>query len=142
MPIFVIVAVLAAHWVSDFVMQTDFQSKNKSKRWSVLFDHVMTYLVCMLGLTIAGYGACVVLSWAHVLPPLLRYPSEGFTHPLFGWIGVNALAHFAVDAVTSRWTSRLWSQGRVHAFFVVIGLDQFIHTALLLATFPLSVLPS
>lgn len=50
---------------------------------------------------------------------------------------VNGLAHFIIDAATSRATSRLWKNGDRHNFFVVIGLDQLIHTVILISTIPL-----
>jgi hypothetical protein len=59
----------------------------------------------------------------------------------FGWMFaiVNALAHFCTDYVTSRVTSRLWSAGNSHYFFVVIGLDQAIHITTLFVTYSLMV---
>ena len=58
---------------------------------------------------------------------------------LFGWryAAVNGLSHFAIDYVSSRASSRMWKAGRVHDFFVVIGFDQFLHMAILIATIPL-----
>lgn len=55
----------------------------------------------------------------------------------FGWkfAVINGVAHLAVDAVTSRWTSYLWKKGARHNFFVVIGLDQAIHVTVLVITF-------
>lgn len=49
----------------------------------------------------------------------------------------NGLAHFAVDWVTSRWTSHLWAKGDRHNFFVVIGFDQLLHVSILVLTIPL-----
>jgi hypothetical protein len=73
-----------------------------------------------LGLHIMVYTApFLVLGWKYAL--------------------VNGASHFAIDWCTSRMTSRLWKAGRVHDFFVVIGFDQFLHVAILIATMPLIV---
>ena len=50
---------------------------------------------------------------------------------------VNGASHFAIDYFSSRASSRMWKAGRVHDFFVVIGFDQFLHVAILVATLPL-----
>ena len=48
---------------------------------------------------------------------------------------VNTVLHFIVDWVSSRATSKLWAAGKVHWFFVVIGLDQAIHMTCLFLTY-------
>lgn len=55
---------------------------------------------------------------------------------LLGWeyALVNGIAHFFVDWVTSRINSRLWKAKKVHYFFVGVGVDQAIHTTILLLT--------
>lgn len=61
-----------------------------------------------------------------------------YSLPLYfiGWkfALTNAGLHLCVDFVTSKITSRLWSAGKTHWFFVVIGLDQFIHASCLILT--------
>lgn len=59
---------------------------------------------------------------------------------ILGWkyALLNGAAHLVVDFVTSRITSYLWKQNRVHDFFVIIGLDQAIHLSVLIALLPLA----
>ena len=37
------------------------------------------------------------------------------------------ITHWITDFVTSKITSKLWKDGKVHKFFVIIGLDQWLH---------------
>lgn len=37
------------------------------------------------------------------------------------------VTHAVIDGITSRITSYLWKNEKVHWFFVCIGLDQFLH---------------
>jgi hypothetical protein len=47
----------------------------------------------------------------------------------------NGVLHFVTDYFTSRQTSRLYSEGKIHEFFVVVGFDQAIHLTCLAVTF-------
>lgn len=47
---------------------------------------------------------------------------------------VNGILHFITDYISSRISSKMWSKGEVHWFFVVIGADQAIHISTLLLT--------
>jgi hypothetical protein len=47
---------------------------------------------------------------------------------------VNGLAHFIIDFFTSRFTSYFWKEKDVHKFFITIGLDQLLHTSILIAS--------
>jgi hypothetical protein len=109
------VALLALHWIADFVLQSHWMSVNKSKRMDALAIHVAIYT----GVLLVGSG--VIFGARHILPLLL-------------FVGVNGSLHFGTDFVTSRVTSLLWRQQREHDFFVMVGLDQLIHQVTLAAT--------
>ena len=109
--------ILWAHWVADFVLQNDSMAKGKSHSNGWLSKHIAAYSSALLLAVFLGTHAT-------------------FPHAL-AYTAVNGAAHFATDYVTSRMTSKLWKQQRVHDFFVVIGLDQAIHLTTLVATLPL-----
>lgn len=120
--VWAIVIVLWCHWVADFVWQPHWMGMRKSKEWWVLTQHAARISAGMMlcAASILGFKHGFAL-WDH-LPNIV----------LFGV--VNGAAHFAIDAVTSRITSKLWSKQKVHDFFVVIGFDQFLHGAFAFVT--------
>jgi hypothetical protein len=110
-----LLALLAVHWVGDFVLQSHWMSVNKSRRIDALAMHVATYTGTLL------LGSALILGVRPMTPFLL-------------YVGANGFLHFVTDFVTSRITSRLWQQKREHDFFVVVGFDQLIHQVTLAAT--------
>lgn len=113
-----LIFILFAHWISDFVFQSDKMAINKSKSFYWLTFHVLAY----------GSGMLFFM-----LMTMTIFSSSS----ILLYILINSIAHFCTDAVTSRITSYLYSKGDRHNFFVVIGLDQLIHTATLLWTIPI-----
>lgn len=107
-----IMTIIALHWFADFVLQTDWQAKNKSKNNAALIAHVSSYTIVLL-----VYG-------------LIFLPVE-FAYP---WAFINGGLHFGVDYVTSRINTYLWNKGQVHNFFVMVGFDQLIHYVCLFGT--------
>ena len=107
-PELVLIWILFSHWVADFVCQSDWMAQNKSKSNEVLLVHIGVYGTVMSVMTL---------------------------NPAFGTL--NALIHMVVDYFTSRTSSKLYKDGKIHWFFVVIGFDQFIHTATLIYTWRL-----
>lgn len=105
------VALLAAHWLGDFVLQSHSMGINKSKRNDVLALHVIIYMA------VITFSAWLIGLHAPTL-----------------FAAANGMLHFATDYVTSRMTSRLWAAGRPHDFFVVIGFDQLLHQVSLAVT--------
>lgn len=143
-----IYVLLVAHFVADFMAQSDWMALNKSKRWDALALHVAAYSWLLF--------ACVALAGEQSRPWLWTC--------LF-YAAVNGAAHFVQDAITSRVTSRLWFlnitptdvtgniwfgggnggarvvplshvgyTGTRHWFFVAIGFDQLLHYVTLFVT--------
>lgn len=119
MKLSLIISILAAHWIADFVMQTDRMAKGKSSSNLVLLEHIYFYTSCL--------GLILLIS------SVLWMKAESIL-PLCAFVSMNSVAHFTTDYFTSRWTSRLWKEQRVHAFFVVIGFDQLLHYVVLFGT--------
>lgn len=111
--IYLVLWVLFAHWVGDFVCQTHWQASNKSKNWNALARHVTAYTV------VAG-GLCSILIQSR--------------DRMAAFLAITFVAHFLTDAITSRITSRLYAKQDFHNFFVVIGFDQLLHYAQLFLT--------
>jgi hypothetical protein len=142
MDIRLVLWVIFAHWIADFVCQSNWMATNKSKDWSALTLHILAYSFLM---TLAAI-------W--VLPVS---QSKLDARPTI-FLGVTFVAHFITDAITSRITSWLfmmqfeqkWLYARdgtvadrgvlmkrgftLHWFFVVIGFDQVLHYAQLFLT--------
>lgn len=110
-------ALLAVHWIADFVLQTHWQATNKSKNNRALAQHVCVYTSAL-----AAY-----VSFA--------FASAGMGILIF--VAVNGVLHFATDWCTSRMSSRLYAKQDWHNFFVVIGFDQLIHQTTLAVTMAL-----
>jgi hypothetical protein len=91
-------SLLVAHFVGDFLLQSDWMALNKSKDNLALTVHAAVYSACFLWVSPVTLFAAVVLG-----------------------------QHWLTDYVTSRITSRLWQANQRHWFFVVIGADQLIH---------------
>ena len=43
-----IFSIIIIHWIADFVLQTDKQSKEKSTKFTSLLEHTLTYGLVML----------------------------------------------------------------------------------------------
>ncbi len=115
------ITILSIHWFCDFVTQTRWQAENKSKNNEALGAHVLTYMFYF---------------W--VLLYILHFFRNSFTNDGVAlYVVVNGVLHWITDYITSRCTSYFYAKKDIHTFFVVIGIDQLIHTTTLLATVPL-----
>jgi len=105
-PFWQLVALLATHWVGDFVLQTNFQASNKNKRLDALSLHVATYTATLFVAAVILFGLMSAITF----------------------VVVNAALHFVTDYI------KLWAKQDWHRFFATIGFDQLIHQATLAFT--------
>ena len=109
---------LFIHWIADFVLQTDAQAKGKSTSNKMLLKHTITYGLCIL---VASY---YLQAW-NMFGAQMWYASLLFTL-------IQFVSHTIIDYFTSRVNKKLWENGDRHTFFIMIGLDQLMHTLILL----------
>lgn len=113
-----IIIIFLIHFISDFIFQTHEMSLKKSKSIFWLSYHVIVYSFITTILWYIFFGGMI----------------KDYSFILYIFI-ITFITHWITDYFTSKWTSKLWEQQRVHDFFVVIGLDQLIHTITLLKTY-------
>ena len=115
---------LIIHFLGDFALQTDDQSKMKSNGWSIfntqLFYHVGTY-------SIIWFLGCLSI-----------HTMIGFTlRDCVYFSIITFFAHYITDWSTSRIGKPFWKKGDYHNGFVVVGMDQILHYLQLYYTFKL-----
>lgn len=103
--IYIIIGVLLCHWVSDFVLQSDWQAKNKSTSLTALLAHTVTYTMAWIFPAFFLFGAVNALIF----------------------LGVTFVCHTITDYFTSKLNTKLWNEKKVHWFFVSVGFDQVLH---------------
>lgn len=100
---FYLLWLLTCHFFADFFLQSDNVALNKSKDNYILAVHCFVY------------GFIMMLASLNVLFGLLL----GFSH-------------FGIDYYTSKWSAKCWNNEERYKFFVVIGLDQLLHTSIII----------
>lgn len=116
--LWVVLALLALHFIADFVLQTNAMATNKWKDPDALLTHVFVYTLCFFLFT----GVVSIITGEALI----------WLYPFL--VGI---LHYFTDKYTSRWTHRLWEEKKVHNFFVVIGFDQLLHFIQILLLFKL-----
>lgn len=117
----IIIYILFAHWVSDFLFQSRWMGENKSTYVTALLSHIGVYTLSMFTLMVVY---CIG-----------NLPTDvpAFTDVLI-WSAVNGCAHLFTDAITSNVTKWAYTNKQMHLFWSTIGADQFIHAWTLIAT--------
>lgn len=124
-----ILAVILVHWFADFVLQTHEEATNKSTSLKWLVSHTSKYsIVWSYAMIIYTFPMWL---WNEGNPNTIPY----FLTFMIGLPLITFILHTLTDYYTSKLTSRLWKEGRVHDFFVAVGFDQVLHYIQLFGTF-------
>jgi hypothetical protein len=127
-----IFTILIIHWIADFVLQTDEQAKNKSKKISHLLAHTITYSIVWWWFLIIYQSVKIYLDKGCIEPD-----TDGLfimrNSILFSVI--TFITHTVTDYFTSRLNSKLWTEDKTHYFFVSVGFDQILHYVQLFLTY-------
>lgn len=99
------------HWVADFVLQSRRVAEEKSKHPDALFEHVGIYSLTLF----AG------LVWIDLLLALQLSMTNGVCH----WI---------IDYISSKMTTHFYTYKKMHEFWITVGFDQFLHSAILITS--------
>lgn len=123
----VIIILLIAHWLGDFVMQKEEWARGKHNSFTDLISHTLHYALTMY----------VILLVFH----LFKYGNEiQFISLLYFWF-ITLVTHTIVDFFTSKITHKYSSKmewyfsKKTLGFFPTIGLDQTIHYIILFYTY-------
>lgn len=108
-----IVAVLVAHLLGDWVIQTDWAAANKTKKWSAMFEHLLTYHVALM-LALALSTTPAPIAWMTVG---ISFVTHGFLDRR--WPVVWLLEHTG----SANFSRQMWG---------VLCADQALHISILL----------
>lgn len=118
--LYIVIGIFIFHWFADFVMQDERWALNKSKSIVSLLKHTSTYSILWI---IPG----LVIGWN--------------IEDIFRFVSVTFILHTLTDFITSKQTSKLYTQGKFGSsipnlgFFTVIGFDQVLHYTQLFLTY-------
>ena len=145
----IVLGIIFWHWITDFVMQTEWQATNKSKSLYALLCHTMTYSalwfpLCSFGLFSEGSnGHIMILSISFVLitfifRTLTDYLTSRLNTKLVTKIRKEQIDSFQKDIVDFSPLENFYKsigKGKWHNFFVSVGFDQVLHYVQLFVTY-------
>jgi len=120
--ILLVIMIACIHWEADFSLQTHEMATNKSKSNYWLTMHVLVYT------------SATLLFWRFFIFDVDTV--YHFTDYLYFSIFIF-VTHWITDYITSRFTGKLYKEGKYHEFFCVIGVDQVLHLTQLLIAYHL-----
>jgi hypothetical protein len=111
-----LVYIFFAHYISDFILQTEWMATTKSKSLKPLAAHITVYTGSLI-----AFGSLFTL----VSVPFSTVVS---------FCLLNGILHMATDFCTSKVSSWAFENKRISLFWAVIGFDQFVHIATFILT--------
>lgn len=106
--------ILVVHFLADFVLQTDWQVKNKNNNFKALISHTLTYSLVWFAMSF------VILE-------------NTISSVIFAII--TFVTHTITDNITSKYVKYFFDKKDTHNGFKIIGFDQILHYLQLYLTF-------
>ncbi len=119
------VFILIAHFIADFVFQSDNMAIKKSYNIQALLLHIFVYTTTFF-IMFSLYG--VILN----IFTIFTVSIEHWIQIGIGISIVNGILHYITDYCTSRIGKHYWEKEQRRNFFLTIGIDQLLHTSLLI----------
>ncbi len=120
-----VLLLLTAHFVGDFILQSNWMAINKSKDWTALTCHVTVYSLCFLFWGVPFALVTGALHW------LTDFVTSRITSKL--WF-IDSMVPLTTIKGETRF-SGVFNDVKRHWFFVCIGLDQLIHATALIGVY-------
>jgi hypothetical protein len=143
MIVFHLIAILALHFVADFLLQSRKMGRNKGKSIMWLSMHVGVYLIALLsvGLLFGHYvtdNMVLVFEYC-LLNGILHWVTDYCTSKASGFCYLKMTQKVDCDNTLAPHVKRELNEKRKSrwekAFWSVIGFDQFLHAFALLITY-------
>jgi hypothetical protein len=127
-----VLSLLAAHFIGDFLLQSDWMALNKSKDNWALFCHCTLY-----SLVFAPFGLAFMVAnfWLHFITD---YITSRITSKLW-FMNMNYAERILPmsNDYSSVFDNVVFTPWKRHWFFVAIGADQLVHFVTLVLTYKL-----
>ena len=109
MEIQLILAIIIAHWIGDYVLQSESMAVGKATSLKWLTIHVLVWTASIRIITTL-FGAT------------------------FMWVIAMGVAHWIQDFITSKINSHFQKTKQLKLFWLTIGTDQMLHYLVMFAT--------
>jgi hypothetical protein len=109
-----ILIILISHYIGDFVCQSRSMSDSKSKNIYWLLTHGAIYILVMFTIL------CIFTQYQ--------------LNQIFIYVMINGLLHIVIDQISSINTTKFYKKNNFYGMFTIIGLDQLLHTSILILT--------
>lgn len=115
LPVSTMLLILFFHWFADFVLQSEWQAKNKCINNFALFKHIFIY------------SFATIVLWSIFF--------NGNPKNFFLAFSLIFILHFLTDYITSRINAYFYKKNDIHRLFIIVGLDQWFHVVQLFLIF-------
>ena len=117
-----ILSLLTIHFIADFVLQDRHTAENKSKSIAVLIKHLLPYLFFL-----------AIFAW--IFNKSMWFPILNcVAHGVQDWVMWGYFYGLTLKLRKIEFNSE-YKYWKDYYFYLTVGLDQFLHLALLLITF-------